>query len=80
MSTIVRSAWSGIESLEFGEHHYIQMGFRFNANGYREYSVQWKLGEGDEHKEVFDSGNDDNKRLAYSLYWEKSDELLAIAG
>ncbi len=80
MSTIVKSNWSGIEALEFGEYHYIQMAFRFTSNGFREYWVQWGFGEDDQHSEIYSSEDDDNKRLAYDLYWEKSEELVAQFG
>jgi hypothetical protein len=76
MDTIVSSNWSGLENLEFGEYQYIQLAFRFTSNGFREYWVQWGFGEDEQHAEMYTSEYDDNKRLAYSLYWEKAEELV----
>jgi hypothetical protein len=79
-TTVVKSNWSGLESVEFGEYQYIQLAFRFTSNGFREYWVQWGFSEEDQHSEMYYSEDDDNKRLAYSLYWEKLEELLVQFG
>ena len=76
MSMTITRNWAGLELVELGEHQYIQLAFRFNPKGFREYWVQWGLSEDEEISETFTSEDDDNKRLAYELYEEKLEELL----
>jgi hypothetical protein len=68
--------WSGIESVSLIDN-FVEMGFKFNANGFREYLVSWSVDQ-DSGQEIYDSESDDNKRLAYSLFYEKQEAMLAL--
>lgn len=65
--------WSGIESEELGDN-WIQVAFRHDQNNTRVYRVFGKL-DGETFDEHYDSEYDDNKRLAYSLYWDKLEQF-----
>lgn len=68
--------WSGIESVSLIDN-FVEMGFKFNAKGFREYLVSWSVDQ-DSGQEIYDSESDDNKRLAYSLFYEKQEAMLAL--
>jgi hypothetical protein len=75
MATITATdKWTGIESEELDSSNWVQVGYRNAVNGTREYLV---LGEvcGVRFEESYHSDTDDNKRLAYSLYWETLDKF-----
>lgn len=75
MATINNTTkWSGIESEVWDSSNWVQMGYRNNPNGYREYVV---FGEyaGERFEESYHSDADDNKRLAYSYFYEQLDKL-----
>ena len=75
MSTLVARKWSGLELVEFDEDHYIQLAFRFNEKGFREYWVQWSMCEESTGSEYYLDEYEDNKRLAYGLYRENLEKL-----
>lgn len=75
MATINSTAnWSGIESEALDSSNWVQVAYRNNPNGYREYLV---FGEsaGEKFEESFHSDTDDNKRLAYSMFYEQLAKL-----
>jgi hypothetical protein len=75
MSAVIDTAkWAGIESAELDSDNWVQVGFRNAVSGTREYLV---LGAvcGVRFEESYHSDSDDNKRLAYSLYWEMLDKF-----
>jgi len=75
MSAVVDTAkWAGIESAELDSDNWVQVGFRNAVNGTREYLVLGALC-GVRFEESYHSDSDDNKRLAYSLYWEVLDKF-----
>lgn len=78
MATINSIAnWSGIESEALDSSNWVQVAYRNSPLGYREYLV---LGEycGEKFEESFHSDADDNKRLAYDLFYEKLGQLEAL--
>jgi hypothetical protein len=66
--------WAGIESESLDSNNWVQMAYRNSPYGYREYLVIGEVG-GVRYEESFHSDSDDNKRLAYALYYEKLEEL-----
>jgi hypothetical protein len=78
MATINGTAnWSGIESEALDSSNWVQVAYRNSPQGYREYLV---FGEycGERFEESFHSDADDNKRLAYSLFYEKLGQLESL--
>lgn len=71
-NTIAR--WSGIESEELNAQNWIQVGFRFNDQGHREYRVFGEL-YGEKFDEEYSSKDDDNKSLAYSYFYEQLKQI-----
>jgi hypothetical protein len=69
--------WSGIENFEIDDENLVQVGFRHSHLGHREYVVLGYV-KGQWFNEHYDSSSDDNKRLAYSLYYEKQQEITAV--
>ena len=67
-NTITR--WSGIESEKLNAQNWIQVGFRFNDQGHREYRVFGEL-YAEKFDEEYSSKDDDNKSLAYGYFYEQ---------
>ncbi len=75
MATINGTAnWSGIESEALDSSNWVQMAYRNSPHGYREYLV---FGEfcGVRYEESYHSDTDDNKRLAYSFFYDQLEKL-----
>lgn len=68
------SKWAGIESEELDSANWIQMGYRNSPLGHREYLVFGEI-EGSKFEESYHSDSDDNKRLAYSYYYEQLEKI-----
>lgn len=68
-TTANATKWAGIESESLDSNNWVQVAYRNADKGHREYLV---VGEvcGVRFEESYHSESDDNKRLAYSLYWE----------
>ena len=69
--------WSGIEDFKLDDNNFVQVGYKNSHLGFREYVVIGMV-NGAPFNEHYGSDNDDNKRLAYDLYWEKQEEILAV--
>lgn len=75
MATINGTAnWAGIESEALDSKNWIQMAYRNSPYGYREYVVFGEIG-GSPFNESYHSDADDNKRLAYSYYYQQFERL-----
>jgi hypothetical protein len=75
MSAVIDTVkWAGIESEELDSNNWVQVAYRNAGNGTRQYLV---LGAvcGERFEESYHSDSDDNKRLAYSLYWETMEKF-----
>jgi hypothetical protein len=69
--------WVGIESEAIDSSNWVQVAYRNSPKGHREYLV---LGEscGVRYEESYHSDSDDNKRLAYALFYEKLGQLESL--
>lgn len=76
MTTAVKrvAPWSAIESEELDSKNWVQVAFRFIDWNNREYRVFGEV-HGEPFSEHYYSDTDDNKRLAYDLYWEQLDKI-----
>lgn len=72
--TTLSVTWNGIESEELNAQNWIQVGFRFNDQGHREYRVFGEL-YGEKFDEEYSSKDEDNKSLAYLFYWEQLERI-----
>lgn len=73
MLSATQDSWAGIEGSELDKDNFVKVDFRWVVTGekpYREYFVGGKI-RGEQFSENFGSPEEDNKRLAYDLYWEK---------
>ena len=73
----MKDAWSVIECEVVNDRNWIQVAYRNSVKGFREY---WILGaaNGQDYEESYHSDTDDNKRLAYSYYYDKMTQLESL--
>jgi len=72
--TNTATKWAGIESEELDSSTWVQVAYRHSNQGVREYRVFGKI-HGQSFAESYHSNCDDNKRLAYSYYWDQLDKF-----